>query len=94
MEQKRIMSSEVIFSKETRGRFVYISGTKPLFSVGDVLAEKYNSVEIVHGTVKEINYNEAVDDWIYSFEEGDFTVSEQYLVGNEVYVKSRKGDKI
>lgn len=94
MEQKRIMSSEVIFSKETHGRFVYISGTKPLFSVGDVLAENYNSVEIVHGTVKEINYNEVIDDWTYSFEEGDMTIDEQSLVENGVYIKSRKGDKI
>ena len=60
-----------------RGRYVWVSGYKPRFKVGDVLAP---------GKIMDINFSDLDDDWIYDFGNG-VMYSEEYIITEESAIR-------
>ena len=84
------MENTITIQREEHSRYVYVCGTSPLFSVGDVLAiyEFYHDYEgeMVLGKVKNISFDEDYDDWLYELDDGDF-YCENTLLEDEAYRK-------
>ena len=85
------MENTITIQREEHSRYVYVCGTTPLFSVGNVLAiyEFYDDYEgeMVLGKVKEVSFDEDYDDWVYEFDKGDI-LDEGSLIQDEAYRKN------
>ena len=76
--------------KPEYGFWVYISGKKPRWKVGDILAsyDHEGMVELVEGEVKSVEFCDYMEDWEYTFEDGH-TCDEASLVTQETYTKRK-----
>lgn len=68
------------------GRFVYIPGLKPEYNVGDhiFLDDVHEDATFTYdlGKIVTVEFDNAADDWIYTFEDGGEYCGEEMLDGS------------
>lgn len=92
--QKKLadMGGKIEIEVPEYGYFFYVSGKKPYWKVGDILAtyDHEGMVELVEGEVKSVEFDNAYyQDWVYTFEDGHKCL-EKSLVAQETYSRSPK----